>query len=965
MSTPTLAFKSAVLAPDEAADLVIAEAENIVAGAEAFEGDGVVTAVVSVTGVVDEVDDIIEPGAYAETLRKRMPKVCWHHSWEHPIGKVLWIEELMPGDPRLPAKTRDGQPWPAEAGALVAKMQMNMASERGREAYSAIKFYSESGECEYSIGYKVPSGKSTRDGKGIRHIKVMDLFELSFVLFGAHTMTGTLALKAAVSLMDKATHGLVTLSKKAIDDEFERLMADVDLSDLGEADVQDDETNLEPAPPEPTQVGPDDQAALDISDDEDSEEADLHRAAMDDPEFELHLDAAKAYAMPDPWYGDALQEKRKLSTDQRKKKPTLPGSDTAWPIGDRTDLEAAIQSFGRAKPEDQDKVKRWIIRRARELGATAALPDSWNAKKSLPSDADTDIESVCPGCSDEVVFDTMNGWMRKDGSYSHDDGSTHSDHMPPPPEFKAEGGADQNRGGAENLRHAYLHGKIAIQIGWGTDGDFMRCVDIAGKHMTPEQAKGYCNLRHQDAVGAPPGQGHPEGKAHVYDQSDTTAPDKDQVDPSDDPKLTGVMVALFPDPDAAKKIMVRGGDDPEQLHVTLAYLGKTTDQAGDGLTLEAATSKIVAAVQSAAATYQPLSGTVGGVGKFPDQGEGVPVFALVDVVGLGAVREAVVDALEAGGLPVKTDHGFTPHMTLGYNLDLDLIPDSEPVPVDFTHLVIAVGGTHTRIPLGTDAGADAAGATVPGEPTQGPSVAGEPQQKGYDPMIETGPHAGHKDASSGPAPVAQKGFPRLAGSLEERMSAINRALDDALLGNLDEDARKERYINTDGTWDDRVICTVNHWSGPGEGECESFEFPYTVDDDGNVSLGEPVPVKLKLTAELDGDELDDVPIGDMMPLAELVERAIAGVKMLGPTEIKAGRVLSANNAAQLKNVVGTLLTVLKAAGIEIDNPSDETPVTPTPDMETTAPAARGKSAEIPTQADVAALLASIDTITAE
>lgn len=870
MSTPTLAFKSAVLAPVDAADLVVAEAESIVAGAAAFEGDGVVTAVVSVTGVVDEVDDIIEPGAYAETLRKRMPKVCWHHSWEHPIGKVLQIEELMPGDPRLPKTTRDGQPWPAEAGALVAKMQMNMSSERGREAYSAIKFYSESGECEYSIGYKVPAGKSTRDGKGIRHIKVMDLFELSFVLFGAHTMTGTLALKAAVSLMNKATTGLITISKKAIDDEFERLMADVDLDDVD----MDDEDDLEPEPSEPTAVGQDDQEVLDIGDDEDDEEATLHTAGMADPEFARHAEA-----------------------------------------------------------------------------------------KSLGSDADTDITATCKGCGDDVVFDTMNGWMRKDGSYSHDDGSTHSDHMAPPAEFKAEGGADQNRGNAEKLRHWYVRGEGAVRIDWPTKGAFARCVAIASEHMTEEQAKGYCANRHKDATGRWPGQDR-EGKAQVYDQSDTTAPDKDEVDPADDPKLTGVMVALYPDPEAAKKIMVRGGDDPDQLHVTLAYLGKTTDQAGDGLTLEAATNRIVAAAQAAAATYQPLSGTVGGIGKFPDQGDGVPVIALVDVVGLGAVREAVVDALETEGLPVKVDHGFTPHMTLGYNLDLDLIPDTEPVPVEFTHLVVAVGGTHTRIPLGDDAGADAAGALVPGEPSQGQAIAGEPLEKGYDPMIESGPYAGHKAAGSASTePVEQKGFPQLPGTLEERQQAVRRALDEALLGNLDDDARKERYVGIDGTWFDRVICTMNHWTGGGAEDCESFEFPYAISDDGVVSLGEPTPVKLKLTAELDGAELDDVPIGDLMPLAEFVEQAIAGIKTLGPSEIKAGRVLSGAIAARLKSAAEHLISVLKAGGIDVTVPTEEDHVSPTPDMETTAPAARGKSAEMPTQAGIAAMLADIDALT--
>jgi 2'-5' RNA ligase len=864
MSTPTLAFKSAVLAPDKAAELVIAEAESIVGGVAAFEGDGIVTAIVSVTGVVDEVDDIIEPGAYAATLLKRLPKVCWHHSWEHPIGKVLWIEELLPGDPRLPAKTRDGQPWPAEAGALVAKMQMNMASERGREAYSAIKFYSESGECEYSIGYKVPSGKSTRDSKGIRRIKEMDLFELSFVLFGAHTMTGTLALKAAVSLMNKANHGTVTISKKAIDDEFERLMADVDFDELA------DEDELQPTSDEPGQVVQDEQGVLEIEDDEDDEEAELHRAALEDPTFEM--------------------------------------------------------AEGRQG-------------------------------KNYASDADTDITDTCKGCGDDVVFDSMNGWMREDGSYGHEDGTTHSDHLPPPPEFKAEGGADRNRGGAANLRRWYVAGADG-QIAWGSKGDFDQCVAVASRHMAPERAKGYCNLRHQDAVGAPPGQGHPEGKAATYDQPETTAPDKDPVTGPDQAKHTGVMVALFPGPEAAKKIAVRGGEAPEDLHVTLVYLGDVFDAAGEGLTLGSATSQIVAAAQAAAATTKPLSGTVGGLGKFPDFGNGVPVWSPVDVVGLTAAREAVVDALQAAGLPVKTDHGFTPHMTLGYNLDLNLIPDTDPVPVEFTHLVVAIGGTHTRIPLGDDLGADASGAAIAGTPTQ--PEQDDPMEKGYDPMIETGPHAGHKAAV--PAEVA-KAFPRLPGTLEERTQALSGALDEALLGNFDDDARKERYVNIDGTWMDRVICTLNHWSSNSNDSCQSYEFPYTISEDGTVSLGEPSPVKLTLTAELDGDEVDDVPAGDLMPLVERINDVIHGLKTLGPVEIKAGRVLSASIAARLKSAAEHLVSVLKAGGIDITLPAEET-VAPVVETETTAPSAHGKSANL-NPSDVAALLADIETITAE
>jgi Phage portal protein/Family of unknown function (DUF5872) len=41
------------------------------------------------------------------------------------------------------------------------------------------------------------------------------------------------------------------------------------------------------------------------------------------------------------------------------------------------------------------------------------------------------------------------------------------------------------------------------QIDWGKPGDFDACVAVAGKYI--DDPEGFCNLRHQDAVGGPPG----------------------------------------------------------------------------------------------------------------------------------------------------------------------------------------------------------------------------------------------------------------------------------------------------------------------------------------------------------------------------------------------------------------------------------------------------------------------------
>lgn len=64
----------------------------------------------------------------------------------------------------------------------------------------------------------------------------------------------------------------------------------------------------------------------------------------------------------------------------------------------------------------------------------------------------------------------------------------------------AAGGADRNRGNAEKLRRYWTRGEGAAKIRWGTPGDWKRCVRHLGKYMGV-RAKGYCQLRHKDALG--------------------------------------------------------------------------------------------------------------------------------------------------------------------------------------------------------------------------------------------------------------------------------------------------------------------------------------------------------------------------------------------------------------------------------------------------------------------------------
>jgi hypothetical protein len=57
-----------------------------------------------------------------------------------------------------------------------------------------------------------------------------------------------------------------------------------------------------------------------------------------------------------------------------------------FPIANRGDLENAIRAVGRVQPDTDEAramVRRFIIRRAAELGLSDLIPPSWNSDGSL------------------------------------------------------------------------------------------------------------------------------------------------------------------------------------------------------------------------------------------------------------------------------------------------------------------------------------------------------------------------------------------------------------------------------------------------------------------------------------------------------------------------------------------------------------------------------------------------------
>ena len=152
------------------------------------EAEGIIECFVAGLGNKDSVGDICLPGCFTESLKRRKPRVVWGHNWNEPIGKVIEIYEVGPNDPRLPMKMKR-----AGIGGLYARVQFNLKSERGRQAFADVAFFGE--EQEWSIGYKTLNADydSQRQANLLREV---ELYEVSPVLHGANQLTSTISIKS-------------------------------------------------------------------------------------------------------------------------------------------------------------------------------------------------------------------------------------------------------------------------------------------------------------------------------------------------------------------------------------------------------------------------------------------------------------------------------------------------------------------------------------------------------------------------------------------------------------------------------------------------------------------------------------------------------------------------------------------------------------------------------------------------
>lgn len=167
---------------------------------------------------------------------------------------------------------------------------------------------------------------------------------------------------------------------------------------------------------------------------------------------------------------------------------------------------------------------------------------------------------------------------------------------------------------------------------------------------------------------------------------------------------TGAMIALVPTDADIKRLAVDGGEAPEELHLTLYYLGKAADYPMD------LQDQINSRIGALAERKWPLQAEGFHVTMFNPQGKEPCVVMGVSngttTQALDVVHDLVGDAIEqyvAGKMP-QQHSPWVPHITLEYTKDQGRAEElmDRVGPITFDRIRMAWAGRHIDYKLGSD-----------------------------------------------------------------------------------------------------------------------------------------------------------------------------------------------------------------------------------------------------------------------
>ena len=164
---------------------------------------GVFEGYASVFGVVDDYDDVVEPGAFIKTIQERADqvKVCWMHQSDNPIGVPLAMEEHSREQMPAALLLRN----PDATGGLFVRARISRTAQ-GEDALTLLR---DGVVDQLSIGYDAIKADydKVEGAKGrIRRLREVRLWEFSPVTWAANEaawITGVKRLELPDDVMEE------------------------------------------------------------------------------------------------------------------------------------------------------------------------------------------------------------------------------------------------------------------------------------------------------------------------------------------------------------------------------------------------------------------------------------------------------------------------------------------------------------------------------------------------------------------------------------------------------------------------------------------------------------------------------------------------------------------------------------------------------------------------------------------